>query len=84
MPIGGVPSPTHDFPPVIDQPTQLDAHHPAMVRQSFPAHLGGAASFPPRVDGFNAIASDNREEGVVSQEGPGPGLVGPQQAGAMR
>jgi len=67
MDISRIPSPTDYLPLVVNQPAQLHAHDPAPVGFAFLADLLLAASFPDRMDQFDAIAVNDSEKARLCQ-----------------
>jgi hypothetical protein len=77
--VGGIPVPTDNLAPVIEQPAQFHAYDPAPVRFAFLADLCRGALFPDRMNEFNPITVDDSEEGGLCQEAFTPPLMVLQQ-----
>lgn len=87
MGVGGIPVPTHDFAPVIEQPAKLHSDDPAPVALASIAHLLRATALSDRMDQLNTVTIDDCEKGRLGQKAATPRLMGqqqPLQTGALR
>src|SRR5262249_12851537 len=77
--IGGRTPPPPDHPPLIEQQTEFATDNPAVIRETFPANLLGAAAFADGVNELDAIRVDAPEHGRRGQENLRPVLMGLQE-----
>src|SRR5215475_11004020 len=77
--IGGGTRPPHDQSPLIEQQTEFPADNPAVIRETFPTNLLGAATFAHGVNELDAIRVDDAEHGRRGQENLRPILMGLQE-----
>ena len=84
--VGRRPQPADDAAPLVDQQTQFVADDPPVVGDSLPADWSGTASFPNRMDQFDAVTVDHPQQGGLGHQPQGPPPVRgerPKQPGPL-
>ena len=74
------PAPPPKHPPLVQPPTAVAAHHPAVMRHACAAHLLGAATGPEGRDPRQAVGVDDVEHGRSGHADPRPVLRRLQEA----